>query len=199
MLLILCILPFFFKFPLYAVNVCSKIHFIYLLFIAQIFRQNHFIWVPIVPCAQVFSHSVMSNSLQPQGLQHSRLPSPSPSPRACSNSCPLNKWCQSTISSSVIPFSSCPQSSPEPWSLPMSWLFTLDGQSFGALASAPALPMNIQGWFPLELTGLISLLSRGLSKVFSSTTIWKYLFFSTQPSLWSNLYIHTHVWLLEKP
>ena len=136
-------------------------------------------------------------SWQPHGLQHDRLPYPSPSPGACSNSCPLNRWCCLTISSSVAPFSSCLQSFPASGSFPMSGLFTSGDQSIGGSASASVLPMNIQGWFPLGWTGLISLQSKGLSRVFSSTTIWKHQFFSTQPSLWSNSHIRT--WLLEKP
>ena len=104
----------------------------------------------------------MSSSLQPHGLQHSRLPCPSLSPGACSDSCPLNRWCHPTISSSVIPFSSCPQSFPASGSFPMSQLFISGGQSIGA--SASELPLSIQGWLPLELTGLISLPPKGLSK-----------------------------------
>ena len=134
--------------------------------------------------------------LWPHGLQHARLPCPSPSPRVCSNSCPLSLWCHPVISSSVTPFFSCPQSFPASGSFPVSHLFTSDGQSMGASASASALPRNIQGWFPLGLTGLISLLSKWLLRVFSSTTIQKYQFFDTQPFLWSNSHIHT--WLLEK-
>ena len=110
----------------------------------------------------------MFNSLQPHGLQHARLPCPLSSHRACSNSCPLSQWCHPTISSSVIPFSSCLQSFPASGSFPMSQFFALAGQSIGASASASVLPMNIQGWFPLGLTGLI-LVSNGLSRVFSST------------------------------
>ena len=105
-----------------------------------------------------FSRSVISNSLRPHGLQHARLPCPSPTPRACSNSCSLSQWCHSTSSSSVAPFSSCLQSFPPSGSFQMSQFFTSGGQSIGASASASALSMNIQGWFPLELTGLISLL-----------------------------------------
>ena len=116
-----------------------------------------------------FSRSVMSDSLRPHGLQHSRPPCPSSTPGACSNSCPLSQWCHSTISTSVVPFSFCPQSFPASGSLPMSWLFTSGGQSIGASASASVLAMNIQGWFPLGLAGLISLLTQGLSRVFSST------------------------------
>ena len=121
-------------------------------------------WVVVV-----FSHSVVCNSLQPHGLQHVRLPCPSASPGGCSNSCPLSRWCHPTISSSVTHFSSCPQSCPASGSFPMSQLFTSDGQNIGTLASEPVLPMNIQNWFPLGLTGLISLLSKRLSRVFSST------------------------------
>ena len=109
----------------------------------------------------LFSHSVVSDSVQPHGLKHSRLPCPSQSPGACSNSCPLSWWCHPTISSSVTPFSSCFQSFPASGSFPMSQLFTSGGQSVGASASASVLnSMNIQGWFPLGLTGLISLLSK---------------------------------------
>ena len=110
----------------------------------------------------LFSHSVMSNSLQPHGLKHARLPIPSPFPWIRPNSCPLSQWCLPTISSSVVPFSSCLQSLPASRSFPVSWLFTLGGQ-LGASASGSVLPMNIQDWFPLGLTGLISLLSKGLS------------------------------------
>ena len=117
--------------------------------------------------------------LWPYGLQHTRLPCPSPSPRACSNSCPLSWWCHPTISSSVVPSSSCLQSFPASRSFPMSQLFTSDSQSIGASASASVLPMNIQGWFPLELTDFIFLQSKGLSRVFSSTTIRRHQFFGT--------------------
>ena len=122
-----------------------------------------------------FSCSVMSDSFWPRGLQHARPPCPSPSPGACSDSCPLSQWCHPTISSSTIPFSSCPQSFPASGSFPMSRLFTSGGQSIGT--SASELPMSIQGWFPLELTGLVSLPSQGRSRVFSSTTIRKPQFF----------------------
>ena len=107
----------------------------------------------------------------PYGLQHAGLPCPSPSPGACSNSCPLSQWCHPTISSSVIPFSSCPQSFPASGSFQMSRLFASDGQSIGTSASTSVLPMNIQDWFPLGWTGLISLMPKGLSRVFSSTTV----------------------------
>ena len=143
------------------------------------------------------SRSVVSNSLRPHGLQHARLPSPLPTPRACWNSCPLSQWRHPNISSSVIPFSSCPQSFPASGSFPMSQFFASGGQSTGASASASFLPVNIKDWFPLGLTGLISLQSKGLSRVFSNTTVQEHRFFSAQPSLWSNSYIRT--WLLEKP
>ena len=135
----------------------------------------------------------LCSTLWPHGLQHARLCCPSLSPRVCSNSCPLSLRCHPVISSSVTPFSSCPQSFPASESFPVSQLFTSGGQSIGA--SATVLPLNIQGWFPLGLTSLISLLSRRLSRVFSSTTVQKHQFFGTQPFLWSNSHIHT--WLLE--
>ena len=120
----------------------------------------------------LFSHSVVSESLWPHGPQHARLPCPPPYPGVCSNSCPLSQWCHPTISSSFVPFSSCLQSLPASGSFPMSQLFASGDQSIGASASASVLPMNIQGWFPLGLTGLISLQSKGLSRVFSNTTVW---------------------------
>ena len=124
----------------------------------------------------LFGHSVVSSSLQCHGLQHARLPCPSSSPRLCSNSRPLSQWCHPTISSSVSPFSSCPQSSPASGSFPMSRLFTSGGKSIGVSASASVLPVNIQDWFPLGLTGLLALLFKGLSGVFSSTTVQKHQF-----------------------
>ena len=144
-----------------------------------------------------FSHSVMSDSLGPHGLQHARLPCPSSTPGSCSNSCALSRWHYPTISSSVIPFSSCLQSFPTSESFPVSQFFTSRGQNIGASASASVLPMNIQDWFPLWLTGLISFQSKWPSRVFSNTTVQKHQFFITQLSLWSNSHIHT--WLLEKP
>ena len=144
----------------------------------------------------LFSHQVTSDSLWPHGLQRTRFPCPSLPPGVCSNSCPLSPWCYPTISTSVTPSSCCPQSFPASKSFPTSWLFASGGQSTGASVSASVLPMNILGWYPLGLTGLISLLSKGLSRVFSSTTIWKHQFSGTQPSLWSGSHIHT--WLLEK-
>ena len=134
----------------------------------------------------------MSDSQQLNGLQHSRLPCPSLSPRACSNSCPLSRWWYPTISSSVALFSYCPQSFPASGSYPMSWFFILGGQSIGASASTSVLLMNIQGWFPSKLTGLIHLLSKELSRVFSSTTVQKHQLFGAQPSLWSNSHWKNH-------
>ena len=119
------------------------------------------------------------------------------SPGVYSNSCSLSQWCHPTISSSVTPFFPCPQSFPSPVSFPTGQLFASGNQSIGASASTSVLPMNIQGWFPLGMTSLISLLSKGLSRVFSNTKIQKHQFFSAQPSLWSSSHIQT--WLLEKP
>ena len=140
----------------------------------------------------------MSNSLWPHGLPHTRLPCPLLSPGVCSDSWPLSWWCHPNILSSVTRFYSCPQIFPSTRVFfPVSPLFESGGQSIGVSTSASVLPMNSQGWFPLGLTGWIFLLSKGLSRVFSSTTFWKHQFFSSQPSLLSNSHIHT--WLLEKP
>ena len=144
-----------------------------------------------------FSRSVMTDSLRSHESQHARPPCPSPTPGVYSNSCPSSWWCHPTISSSVIPFSSCPQSLPASGSLPTSQLFAWGGQSTGVSASASVLPMNIQDWFPLGWTGWISLWSKGLSIVFSNTTVQKHQFFGTQLSSQSNSHIHT--WPLEKP
>ena len=124
-----------------------------------------------------FSHSVVSDSLWPHGLQHARPPCPSPTPGAYPNSHPLSRWCHPTISSSVVPFSSCLQSFPASWSFPMSRFFTSDGQRIGASASASVLPVNIQDWFPLEWTDWISLQLKGLSRVFSNSTVQNHQFF----------------------
>ena len=139
----------------------------------------------------------MSNSLWPHEPQHARPPCPSPTPGVHPNSCPLNQWCHPTISSSVVPFSSCPQYFPASGSFQMSQLFTSGGQSNGVSASTSVLPMNTQDWSPLGWTGWISLQSKGLSRVFSNTTVQKHQFFSAQLSLWSNSHIHT--WPLGKP
>ena len=143
-----------------------------------------------------FSRLVMSDSLQPHGLQHARPPCPSPIPGAYSNSCPFSRWFHPTISSSIVPFSSHLQSFPASGSFQMSQFIASGGQSIGVSALESVLPMNIQDWFPLGVTGLISLQSKALSRVFSSTTVQKHQFVSAQPSLWSNS--HIHVWLLEQ-
>ena len=132
-----------------------------------------------------FSHSVVSDSLRPHELQHARPPCPSPMPGVYSNSCPLSRWCHPAISSSVVPFSSCPQSLSASESFPMSQLFAWGGQSTGVSALASDLPMKIQDWSPLGWTGWISLQSKGLSRVFSNTTVQKHQFFSAQLSLYS--------------
>ena len=144
-----------------------------------------------------FSRSVVSNSLWPHESQHARPPCPSPTPGVHSNSFPSSWWCHPAISSSVIPFSSYTQSFPVSGSIPISQLFASGGQSIGVSASASILPMNTQDWSPLGWTGWISLLFKGLSRVFSNTTIQKHQFFSAQLSSQSNLHIHT--WPLEKP
>ena len=136
----------------------------------------------------------MSNSLRPHEPQHVRPPCPSPTARVYPNPCPLSRWCHPAISPSVVPFSSCPQSFPASGSFPMSQFFISGGQSIGASASTSVLPVNIQGWFPLGLTGLIALQSKRLSGVFSNTTVQKHQFFGAQLSLWSDSQIHT--WLL---
>ena len=135
-------------------------------------------------------------TLRPHGLQHARPPCSSATPGVYSNSCPLNWWCHPTISCSVIPFSSCPQSFPASGSFPRNQFFASGGQIVGPSASGSVLPMNIQGSFPLGLTSLIFLLSKRLSKVFSNTTVQKHQFFGAQLSLQSNSRIH--IWLLEK-
>ena len=144
-----------------------------------------------------FSRSVVPDSLQLHGSQQARPPCPSPTPGVHSDSRPSNRWCHPAISSSVIPFSSCPQSLPASQSFPMSQLFTWGGQSTGVSASASFLPKKSQGWSPSEWTGWISLQSKGLSRVFSSTTVQKHQFFGAQPSSQSNCHIHT--WPQEKP
>ena len=139
----------------------------------------------------------MSDSLWPHELQHARLLCPSPFPEVFPSSCPVNHWCHPTISSSVNLFSLCLQSFPASGSFPMSRLLSSGGQSIGASALTSDLPMNIQGWFSLGLTCLNYLLSKGLSRVFSSTTIWKQIFFGTLSTLLSSS--HICIWLLERP
>ena len=143
-----------------------------------------------------FSRSVVFDSLQPHESQNARPPCPSPSPGVHTNARPSSWWCHTAISSSVVPFSSCPQSFPAPESFPMSQLFTWAGHSTGVSALASFLPKNTQGWSPSEWTGWISLQSKGLSRVFSNPTVQKHHFFCAQPSSQSNSHIHT--WPLEK-
>ena len=154
--------------------------------------------ITFVPRSSVqFSRSVVSDSLWPQKRQPTRPPCPSPTPRVHSDSSPSSQWCHPAISSSVVPFSSCPQSLPASESFPMSQLFTWGGQSTGVSALASFLPKRSQGWSASEWTGWISLQSKGLSRVFSNTTVQKHQFFSTQLSSQSNSHIHT--WPQEKP
>ena len=141
-----------------------------------------------------FCRSVMSDSLWPHALQHTRLPCPSPTPRAYSNSCPSSWWFHPTISSSVVPISSCLQSFPASGSFPMSLFFTSGSLSIGASASALVFSVNIQDWFPLGWTGLIFLQSKGLSRVFSNITVQKHQLFGAQLSLRSNSHIHHNFW-----
>ena len=139
----------------------------------------------------------MSNSLWPHESQHARQPCPSPTPRVHTNSCPLSRWCHPAISSSVVPFSSCPQSLPASGSFPMSQLFSWHGQRIGVSASASVIRKNSQWWSPLEWTGWMSLQSKGLSRLFSNTIVQKHQFFGTQLS--SQFNSHFHTWPLEKP
>ena len=152
--------------------------------------------MPLLPSLSSvqFSHSVESDSLWPHEPQHTRPPCPSPTPGVHPNPRPLSRWCHPTISSSVIPFSSCHQSFPASGSFPMNQLFASDGQSIGVSASTSVLPMNTQDWSPLAWTGWISLLSKGLSRVFSNTIVQKYQFFCVQLSSQSNSHIHNDHW-----
>ena len=172
---------------------CSD-HLLYFLFL--------YILVALLPISTWFSsvqfkYSVVPDSLLPNELQHARPPCPSQTPRVHPNSCPLSRWCHPTISASVIPFSSCPQSFPTSGSFPISQLTVSGGQSIGVSASRSALPMNTQDWSPLGWTGWISLQSKGLSRVFYNTTVQKHQFFRAQLSSQSNSHVHT--WPLEKP
>ena len=144
-----------------------------------------------------FSYSAVKNSLRPHEPQHARPPCPSPTSGVYSNSCPLSQWCHPIISSSVVPFSSCPQTFPASGSFQMNQLFTSGGQNIGVSASTTVLPLNTQDWSPLRWTGWISLQSKGLSRVFSNTTVQKHQFFGAQLSSQSKSHIHT--WPLEKP
>ena len=158
-------------------------------------NKNHSFF--LFPFSVQFSRSVVSDSLWPHESQHARPPCPSPTPRVHPNPCALSRWCHPAISSSVIPFSTCPQSLPASGSFPTSQHFAWGGQSIGISASASVLPMNTQDWSPLGWTGWISLQSKGLSRVFSNTTVQKHQFFSIQLFSQSNSHIHT--WPLEKP
>ena len=166
-----------------------------MLFLTSYIENSEQIFKVLMNISVQFSHSVMSNSLQPHELQYARPPFPSSTPGVHPNSCPSSRWCHPAISSSVVSFSSCPKSLPASETFPMSQLFVWGGQSIGVSASASALPKKSQGWSPSEWTGWISLQSKGLSRVFSNTTAQKHQFFSTQLSSQSNSHIHT--WLLE--
>ena len=155
------------------------------------------IYVYTCICSVQFSCSVMSDSLWPHEPQHTRPPCPSPTPGVHPNPCPLSRWCHPIISSSVVPFSSCPQSFPASGCFQMSQLFAPGGQSTGVSVSKSVLPMNTQDWSPLGWIGWISLQSKGLSRVFSNTIVQKHQFFGAQLSSQSNSHIRT--WLLEKP
>ena len=162
-----------------------------LFFVFSVFRNIQIILCILYSHSSVqFTCSVISDSLQPHGLQHTKPPCPSTTLRVHSHSCPSSWWCHPTISSSVIPFSSCLQSFPASGSFQMSQLFA-SGQNIGVSASTSVLPVNILDWFPLGWTGWISLQSKGLSRVFSDTTVQKHQFFSAQLSLWSNSHIYT--------
>ena len=164
----------------------------------SLLAPNHELGKPWDTLSSVqFSHSVMSDSLQPHELQHTRPSCPSTTPRVHPNSCPSSRWCHPAISSSVVPFSSCPQSLPASESLPMSQLFAWGGQSIGVSALASVQPKNTLDWSPLEWIGWISLQSKGFSRAFYNTTVQKHQFLGAQLSSQSNFHIHT--WLLEKP
>ena len=175
----------------------QSIIFIHLTKTAGNYFCNHYInSFYIILYSVQFSHSVVSNSLWPHESQHVRPPCPSPTPGVYSNSFPSSRWCQPAISSSAVPFSSCPQSLPTSGSFPMNQLFSWGGQSTEVSASASVLPMNTEDW-SLGWTGWISLQSKGLSRVFSNTTVQKHQFSIAQLSSQSNSHIHT--WPLEKP
>ena len=188
----------FFSPPIYLENFSG--HFIMICSIIIIICSNSKKHSPIVEQSHFssvqFSRSVVANSLRPHESQHTRPPCPSPTPGVHSDSCPSSQWCHPAISSSVVPFSSCPQSLPASESFPMSQLFAWAGQSIGVSASTSFPPKKSQGWSS-EWTGWISLQSKGLSRVFSNTTVQKHQFFSTQLSSQSNSHIHT--WPQEKP
>ena len=178
-----------------------KLHFVIIVDLQAAVRNNaersHVPITQFFPMVSQFSHSVMSNFLRPHESQHSRPPCPSPTPGVHSDSRLSSQWCHPTISSSVVPFSSCPQSLPASESFPVSQLFAWGGKSTEVSALASFLSKKSWGWSPSEWTGWISLQSKGLSRVFSNTTIQKHQFFGAQPSSQSNSHIHT--WPLEKP
>ena len=160
-----------------------RILIVFYVFLIQVHYDLLYIYVHIYIFSSVqFSYSVVSDSLWPHESKLARPPCPSPTPGAYSDSCPLSQWCHPATSSSVIPFSSCPQSLPASGSFPMTQLFAWGGQSIGVSASASVLPMNTQDWSPLGWTGWISLQSKGLSRVFSNTTVQKHQFFGAQLS-----------------
>ena len=167
-----------------------------LYFEESIILQQHIFTKIIYSFGCCCSVAQLHPTLQPHRLHQARFLCPSPSPEACSNLRPLSRWCHPTISSSVITYSCCLQSFSASGSFPRSQFFASGGQSIGLSVSASVLPMNIQGWFPLGLTGLISLQPKGLSRISSNITVQKHQFFDAQLPLWSNSYIHT--WLLEK-
>ena len=169
---------------------CEAFLFLEILF-GSFFALSHFI------SSVQFSRSVVSDYLRPHESQHARPPCPSPTPQGHPNPCPSSQWCHPIISSSVVPSSSCLHSFPASGSFPMSQLFTSGGQSTRVSVSASVLPVNIQDWSPLGWTGWISLLSKGLSRVFSNTTVQKHQFFGAQLSSQSDCHIHT--WPQEKP
>ena len=177
----------------------DHLHFLYTQYYIKISFNDYFIRskkLQTISSVQ-FSHSVVSDSLWPHESQHARFPCPSPTPRVHSDSRPSSQWCHPAISSSVVPFSFCPQFLPASESFPMNQLFAWGGQSTGVSALASFLPKKSQGWSPSEWTGWISLQCKGLSRVFSSTTVQKHQFFSAQPSSQFNSHIHT--WPQEKP
>ena len=193
MLAIWCLVPLPFLNPAYTSG--SSWFTLFWGLACKILNMTLLAWIVV----QLFSLTLceLSDSFWPCGLQHTRLPCPSPSPRACTNSYSLSWWCHPTISSSIVPFSSWLQCCPESQSFLMSPLSASGGQSIAASALASVFPMNIQDWFPLGWTGLISLQSKRHWRFFSNTTVRKHQFFGTQPSLWSNFHIPT--WLLDKP
>ena len=175
---------------IYIIYMLHRIHIKILLYIIYMYNRYYilyyvhiYVYIIHTHTSVQFTHSVVSNSFWPHGLQHTRIPCLSPTPTACSNSRPSSRWCHPTISSSVIPFSSCLQSFPASGSFQISQLFTSGGQSIGVSASAWVLPMNIQDWFPLGWTGWISLQSKGLSRIFFNTTVLKHQFLGAQLSL----------------